>query len=215
MKKAGRSVCFAYNLHGVDRGGLRKTPLFSQLFLCLSRACLGKMIGLYINGAKSTGFSYRAAVCELAAAADLPLCQAGGREGAIFLDVAHPAAVPAVHCPRCAPRLRHGVVPQSGRLCPPAATTFRRRRRRRRRRRLGQRYACPCSCSCHCHRGRRGSIEVKDCGCVAVARQRSDFYDTGCGRQAARRCGKEENKQTRCLFNLSSVCCLSRACLGK
>ena len=24
--------------------GLRKTPLFSQLFLCLSRACLGKMI---------------------------------------------------------------------------------------------------------------------------------------------------------------------------
>ena len=25
-------------------GALRKTPLFSQLFLCLSRACLGKMI---------------------------------------------------------------------------------------------------------------------------------------------------------------------------
>jgi hypothetical protein len=56
MKKAGRSVCFAYNLHGVDRGGLRKTPLFSQLFLCLSRACLGKMFGLYINGAKSGVF---------------------------------------------------------------------------------------------------------------------------------------------------------------
>ena len=56
MKKAGRSVCFAYNLHGVDRGGLRNTPLFSQLFLCLSRACLGKMFGLYINGAKSGVF---------------------------------------------------------------------------------------------------------------------------------------------------------------
>jgi hypothetical protein len=28
----------------VDGDVLRKTPLFSQLFLCLSRACLGKMV---------------------------------------------------------------------------------------------------------------------------------------------------------------------------
>jgi hypothetical protein len=35
---------------------LRKTPLFLEFSLCLSRACLGKMFGLYINGAKSGVF---------------------------------------------------------------------------------------------------------------------------------------------------------------
>ena len=39
-----------------QRGALRKTPLFSQLFLCLSRACLGKCSFLYINGAQNGVF---------------------------------------------------------------------------------------------------------------------------------------------------------------
>ena len=40
----------------VDGDVLRTTPLFSRLFLCLSRACLGKMIVLNVNGAKSGVF---------------------------------------------------------------------------------------------------------------------------------------------------------------
>ena len=45
---AGRGAHAVFELFS-----LRKTPPFSQLFLCLSRACLGKtMMFHYINGAK-------------------------------------------------------------------------------------------------------------------------------------------------------------------
>ena len=41
--------------------GLRKTPLLSQLFLCLSRACHGKMIVLMYKWRKKWRFSHRIA----------------------------------------------------------------------------------------------------------------------------------------------------------
>eukprot|EP01046_Picozoa_sp_COSAG06_P016626 COSAG06_NODE_1106_length_10684_cov_5.383656_7_plen_165_part_00 len=40
------SFCFVLSMCGY----MRKTPFFSQLFLSLSRACLGKKIVLYTNG---------------------------------------------------------------------------------------------------------------------------------------------------------------------
>jgi hypothetical protein len=42
-----------------ERNCLRKTPLFSQLSLCLSRACLGKMIVFICKWLKRRRFSHR------------------------------------------------------------------------------------------------------------------------------------------------------------
>ena len=63
---------------------LRKTPLFSQLFLCLSRACLGKMFVFMYKWRKQWRFPHqgdrvRALLSQLNLLA-LPWCQTGSRD---------------------------------------------------------------------------------------------------------------------------------------
>ena len=58
----GGAICFTVGTRPLSVGStisLRKTPLFSQLFLCLSRASLGKMTVFIYEWRKKWRFSHR------------------------------------------------------------------------------------------------------------------------------------------------------------
>ena len=53
---------------------LRKTPLFFEFSLCLSRACLGKMMHFIYKWLRKWRFSHRSVGCGVAPTVDRPAC---------------------------------------------------------------------------------------------------------------------------------------------